>query len=412
MAPKLPSSWSERQECEPHNRHPDEAAPARRRPAPRAGVAAGNPSPGSYGRAASPAASGTRRAVPVGRRARIRAGGPTVYEAAQNHRSRPSRTAPPGPSLVHAAPFAAAPACLRPVVTACPRPRAYPCPPRGGSLVAKATLSGRTTTAGPDPPGVTPFAAGVATAGPSGSCSPAAPSRAGPRVRARSGIVAPSAQSRGWHDEHLPVRRIRVPPGHPAVIDGRSRTGRPALSRPSAVHRVASLTSRVLAEPSGCLPRRPSTSVGRTGTPVPSSPRYMVGGGLGTVFGHIAFVVGDLTSQGFGGALDLLGLDAHRGQFPQRVAGRGEAEVGRRQYFEALEQARAGRTRTDLDGRFPNAPPTHALNFPVPSNHLRIRRFDSAQARPAAPAVGVERPRGDPRGGHEPASLQPATPSG
>ena len=46
---------------------------------------------------------------------------------------------------------------------------------------------------------------------------------------------------------------------------------------------VASLTSRVLAEPSGCLPRRPSTSAGRTGTPVPSSPRYMVGAGLGTV---------------------------------------------------------------------------------------------------------------------------------
>ena len=46
---------------------------------------------------------------------------------------------------------------------------------------------------------------------------------------------------------------------------------------------MASLTSRVLAEPSGCLPRRPSTSAGRTGTPLPSNPRYIVGAGLGTV---------------------------------------------------------------------------------------------------------------------------------
>ena len=48
--------------------------------------------------------------------------------------------------------------------------------------------------------------------------------------------------------------------------------------------------------------------------------------GAGDGFGHIAFVGGDLTSQGFGGALDLLGLDAHRGQFPQQAAGRGEAK--------------------------------------------------------------------------------------
>ena len=51
--------------------------------------------------------------------------------------------------------------------------------------------------------------------------------------------------------------------------------------RPST--RLTSLTSRVLAEPSGCLPRRPSTSAGRTGMPVPSSPRYTVGAGAGAV---------------------------------------------------------------------------------------------------------------------------------
>ena len=49
--------------------------------------------------------------------------------------------------------------------------------------------------------------------------------------------------------------------------------------------------------------------------------------GAGDGFCHSAFVGGDLTSQSFGTALDLLGLDAHRGQFPQQVAGRGEAEV-------------------------------------------------------------------------------------
>ena len=39
----------------------------------------------------------------------------------------------------------------------------------------------------------------------------------------------------------------------------------------------AAPSSRVSAELSGCLPQRPSTSAGRTGKPVPSSPRYIVG---------------------------------------------------------------------------------------------------------------------------------------
>lgn len=60
-----------------------------------------------------------------------------------------------------------------------------------------------------------------------------------------------------------------------------SRTGLPRSSRDSAVQTTASLTSRVLAAPPGCLPRRPSTSEERTGTPVPSSPRYIVSAGPG-----------------------------------------------------------------------------------------------------------------------------------
>src|SRR5260370_352243 len=40
---------------------------------------------------------------------------------------------------------------------------------------------------------------------------------------------------------------------------------------------VTSLASRVLAEPSACLPARSATSWVRIGTPVPSIPRYMVG---------------------------------------------------------------------------------------------------------------------------------------
>src|SRR5437660_20976 len=45
----------------------------------------------------------------------------------------------------------------------------------------------------------------------------------------------------------------------------------------SAVQMVTSLASRVLAEPSACLPARSATSWARIGTPVPSIPRYMVG---------------------------------------------------------------------------------------------------------------------------------------
>ena len=74
--------------------------------------------------------------------------------------------------------------------------------------------------------------------------------------------------------------------------------------------------------------------------------------GAGDGFGHIAFVGGDLTSQGFGGALDLLGLDAHRGQFPQQVAGRGEAEVGRRQPHHPQH---AGRQRRGVQAQRPVA---------------------------------------------------------
>ncbi len=60
----------------------------------------------------------------------------------------------------------------------------------------------------------------------------------------------------------------------PAVAHG------PALCVASAVHTVASLTSG--SWPNPAAPPRPSTSV-RTGTPLPSSPRYIVGAGLGTV---------------------------------------------------------------------------------------------------------------------------------
>jgi len=40
-----------------------------------------------------------------------------------------------------------------------------------------------------------------------------------------------------------------------------------------ALHTATSLASRVLADPSGCLPLRPWVSLLRTGTPVPSRPR-------------------------------------------------------------------------------------------------------------------------------------------
>ena len=57
------------------------------------------------------------------------------------------------------------------------------------------------------------------------------------------------------------------------VIEPWSRTGTPSLSRPCALQTVTSLTSRVFAEPSSCLPARPSVSLLRIGMPVPSMPR-------------------------------------------------------------------------------------------------------------------------------------------
>ena len=47
-------------------------------------------------------------------------------------------------------------------------------------------------------------------------------------------------------------------------------------------------------------------SAGSTGTPVPSSLRYIVGAGLGRQLDDGAFVGGVLAPQGFGGALNLL----------------------------------------------------------------------------------------------------------
>ncbi len=61
------------------------------------------------------------------------------------------------------------------------------------------------------------------------------------------------------------------------VTEPGTRAGAPSAPVRSADHTTASFASRVLAEPSGCLPLRPRVSSSRTGTPVPSRPRYSVG---------------------------------------------------------------------------------------------------------------------------------------
>ena len=57
----------------------------------------------------------------------------------------------------------------------------------------------------------------------------------------------------GYH----PIVFCRYIPTAEYVTEPGSRMGMPSLSRPSAVQTVTSLTSRVLAEPSACLPSRP-----------------------------------------------------------------------------------------------------------------------------------------------------------
>ena len=83
---------------------------------------------------------------------------------------------------------------------------------------------------------------------------------------------AATVRKRGRHRRPVSFvnlrRALTAPP--PTV------TGRPREDPDVRPHTVASLTSRVLADPSGCWPRRPSTLDLRTGTPVPSSPRYIV----------------------------------------------------------------------------------------------------------------------------------------
>src|SRR4249919_2335361 len=54
--------------------------------------------------------------------------------------------------------------------------------------------------------------------------------------------------------------------------------GVPSSSSASALQMVQSFTSPVFADPSGCLPVRPTSSSARRGIPVPSMPRYRVRG--------------------------------------------------------------------------------------------------------------------------------------
>src|SRR6266568_7696047 len=96
--------------------------------------------------------------------------------------------------------------------------------------------------------------------------------------------------------------------------------GIPSSSSDSALHIVQSFTSPVLADPSGCLPVRATSSSARKGIPVPSMPRYKVCGRetASRGFGVHTFIFGDLFSQSFCSSLHLLGLHSHACQFGQQ----------------------------------------------------------------------------------------------
>src|SRR3990167_8098373 len=80
-----------------------------------------------------------------------------------------------------------------------------------------------------------------------------------------------------------------------------SRTGTPSSSHPSALQTVHSFTSRVLEEPSACLPGLPSNSSLRIGTPVPSVAKVHRGRDLG--------ILGSLDTERLGRTLDLVRID-------------------------------------------------------------------------------------------------------
>ncbi len=136
------------------------------------------------------------------------------------------------------------------------------------------------------------------------------------------------------------------------VTEPGSRAGAPSAPVRSADHTTASFASRVFAEPSGCLPARPSVSAPRTGTPVPSRPRYNVGAGGGPGRDPVPFVRRDLAAERLGAALHRLGVDVQARQLVQQGTGRGEAHLARR----AADHARHRRRQTAVaEAEFPVA---------------------------------------------------------
>ena len=119
--------------------------------------------------------------------------------------------------------------------------------------------------------------------------------------RLRAGVAAGRALDRG------------------VVADRPGVTDRPALrvapfGRPHGVHTVASLTSRVLAEPSGLLPATPF-DLGRPHRHARAvHPEVQRGRARRCgLLGDGALVLSDLASERLGNALDLPGLDFHPG---------------------------------------------------------------------------------------------------
>ena len=99
-------------------------------------------------------------------------------------------------------------------------------------------------------------------------------SQSAPQNHASLGVV--EAATARFALDPLSERRQFLVGGRGDADGAEPCSGVPSLCF-SAVHTVTSLASRVLEEPSGCLPGRPSRSEGRAGTPVPSMPTYMVG---------------------------------------------------------------------------------------------------------------------------------------
>ena len=132
----------------------------------------------------------------------------------------------------------------------------------------------------------------------------------------------------------------------------------PSSSRADTVNRRAKSTSLVPAVPSSALPCRPAVSLGRTGTPAPSTSAYSMsgrgpGGGIGNdpplAVADASAAVAARAAAPLASA-DRPGAEGEAGQAGQQPPGAGEGDfrAGQRVHLRQARRLRAARQQAEL----------------------------------------------------------------